>query len=133
MGELDPDIVAHLARFGAHRELSERLAALAPAAHAGSVVFAFYAALHLAQAYLLTKGERFVAENHGARRVALKRAPELRAMLAPYELLQARSESVRYDPRFEVTESISNESRQLLSRVEMVVRGKLLTRGYSVP
>lgn len=133
MSDPDSDVVAHLARFAGFRDLCERLQALAPPSSEGSVIFAFYAALHLAQAYLLTKGERFVAENHGARRAALKRAPELRPMLASYELLQARSESVRYDPRFVTTETDATEARQLVGRIEMVLRGKLVARGYQVP
>ena len=67
------------------------------------LVFRFYAAVHIAQAYLLTKGERYEASNHRERWEALKACPELvrtPRFLASYKMLREISEQVRYVPAF---------------------------------
>src|SRR3990172_6737505 len=67
------------------------------------LVVRFYAALHLTQAYLLTKRHRFEAKRHKEREDAIRASPELtkgnRFPLA-YKWLQDVSEQVRYDAGF---------------------------------
>jgi hypothetical protein len=133
MGVPENEVSAHVGRYVSHRALAERFFTLEPPAHEGGIVFAFYAALHLVQAYLLTKGERFLSDNHGARRAAMRGAPELRPLLSVYALLQARSEGVRYNPTFIATEATRDGARQHLGRVESVVKGKLGAKGVGVP
>jgi len=65
------------------------------------IVFLFYSALHLTQAYLATKSLRFTAEDHGSRWTAIRSSPELGPRFRDaYKALKSLSESVRYSPWF---------------------------------
>ncbi len=127
---MDPQILAHLARWRQFSLSSQRLEASEPVDHALLAIARFYAALHLVQAYLLTKGERFEAANHGQRWAVLKTAPELRPLLEPYKRLRALSESARYDPGWSPPASLRADVRLALSQVERTLEGKLFARGY---
>jgi hypothetical protein len=96
------------------------------------IVFVFYAAMNLAQAYLETKdGERFEAAAHWQRKKALKLCPELRPpFLRVYEDLRDLSEQVRYDPGYQSRPADHNAARDLLGKVESFIVSKLKT---SVP
>ncbi|RYE91987.1 MAG: hypothetical protein EOO75_07680 [Myxococcales bacterium] len=119
-GEQPVEHVAAWRRF--RRPVLERPAGVEPGM---LVVWSFYSALHLVQAYLVLKGERFAASSHGQRRAALRSAPELRPLRASYALLQDASEQVRYEPAFVATEQTRDSALDALRRVESVLRGPL--------
>ncbi|MET0792613.1 MAG: hypothetical protein ABW061_13920 [Polyangiaceae bacterium] len=75
--------------------------------------------------YLRTKDVRFEAENHRARRNAIRLAPELRQAAPAYRDLQSLSEQVRYDPCFVPTPENLVSARQLAEKVRAVVEPKL--------
>ncbi len=122
MPDLDDEVQRHLRRWGEHRASAERLFALDPPELAWGLVATSYASLHLVQAYLQTKGERFQADNPGARWRALRAAPELRALWNPYNQLRAMSEEVRYAQLFEATPDDRDTALGALQRVESVLR-----------
>lgn len=61
----------------------------------------FYAALHLLQAYLLSKHHRFEARRHNDRWKAIRDSPELKQNFhRAYRRLQDVSEQIRYEAGF---------------------------------
>jgi len=117
-----------LAQPGEHHAAAQKLAQRAAASDADdawAVVFLFYCSLHLIDGYLKTKGARFEASNHGARRGAIKLAPELRQADPAYRELQSLSEQVRYDPCFVPTTANLASARQLAEKIRSIVEPKL--------
>lgn len=90
---------AHRDRFIWEQSYADSLAVRAPSHW--EIVVRFYAALHLTQGYLLTKGSRFHARHHTERSLAIRSSPELRDPFSrAYHRLRDLSEQVRYDPTF---------------------------------
>jgi uncharacterized protein (UPF0332 family) len=99
-----------------------------------SIVFRFYAAIHLMQAYLLAKGDaRFDASSHMERLMAIKKCTELgRRFEEQYKDLKARSESVRYDPDYAPRAEDYKSSENCLSVIESFLIKKLRDKGADI-
>ncbi|HEU4409476.1 MAG TPA: hypothetical protein VFS43_29735 [Polyangiaceae bacterium] len=123
---------AHARAWAKFKANAQAIAALPAPLWGLRVVAIFYAALHLVSAYLATKGEAFQAQDHGARRRAMKRSPELRQAEGAYKLLQELSEAVRYDPNFDAGATDHQMALAQLAKVEAVVAPKLRGRGLTL-
>src|SRR5690606_29674190 len=78
----------HYERWKINRELAERYRIqLGDDFPDWEIVIRFYAALHLVQAFLITKDHRFHASKHSDRMHALRRSPELNNMIRAYRML----------------------------------------------
>lgn len=121
------DAREHRARSARDRDFADDLSSRDPRTD-WELVVCFYAALHLTQAYLLTKDQRFEAKRHDERRKAIKASPELtrgnRFPLA-YRWLQDVSEQVRYDPGFRAQLTHFTAAHDKLSIVRSFLEGKL--------
>jgi hypothetical protein len=84
----------HLSAARANEQLAAELLT-SPSGLAWSPVLAFYAGLHLVDAYLALRNIH--PQNHGSRRAQLDRDPDLRAIRNDYRLLERRSREARYD------------------------------------
>lgn len=95
------------------------------------LVARFYAAMHLAQAYLLTKDARFAATRHDERRRALMASPELwniRQFRTSWEFLQQTSEQARYDAGYVPRSTDFEQAKSSYLRVVNVVEPKLKSK-----
>lgn len=92
------------------------------------IVIRFYSALHLLQAYLITKNVRFHASKHSERGKALMASPELRNMRTAYRMLQDVSEQVRYDAGFTARPEDVETARENLEQVSRILVPKLKAR-----
>jgi len=120
------EVLAHeaMARRNANRAAAYEQAF--PNDPAWAVVLRFYAALHLTQAYLLTKAQRFHATDHGGMWRAIRAAPELRQDFRDaYSALRTASELVRYDPAFAASAQHLADATANLGVVDRVLTGKL--------
>ena len=100
---------------------------------AWSIVVRFYSALHLVQAYLLTKGDRFEAKRHQDRENAMREAPELSKGKAArcyqgYRMLKDLSEQVWYEPGFRPRREDFLSCLSNLEAVRSTVEPKLADR-----
>ena len=127
---MDPLVLSHLTRWQQFRASRQLLESSEPVDLLVLSIVSFYAALHLVQAYLLTKGERFDASNHWQRWRALKAATELRLLLDPYKRLRTLSESARYDPSWAPPGALREDTALALNQIERILRGKMIARGY---
>lgn len=96
------DASSHRERSRADARFADELSVRDPRTD-WELVVRFYAALHLTQAYLLTKHHRFEAKRHDERWRAIKDSPELakgNRFPVAYKWLQDVSEQVRYDAGF---------------------------------
>jgi hypothetical protein len=117
----------------AHEAMARRNAARAdtyeqsfPSDPAWAIVLRFYAALHLTQAYLLTKAAHFHAHDHGSRWRAIRSSPELRPNFRDaYSALYSASQNVRYVPVFLPTPQNLAESVANLRVVRGTLDGKI--------
>jgi len=82
----------HLSQFEHNVRVADRLAAMR--LYDRAVTALFYAALHLAQAYLVRMGE--AAETHVQRERRVLLTPDLRPILHFYRTLRDYSEEARY-------------------------------------
>jgi hypothetical protein len=100
---------------------------------AWTIVFRFYAALHLTDGYLRTKGhERFDANSHKRRWEAIEDSPELGVRFKKsYKGLKILSENVRYDPLYAAREADLQNAADHLSVVESFLRSKLKEKGVN--
>ena len=94
------------------------------------IVLRFYSAVHLTQAYLLTKNARFNAIDHAGRWKAIQGATELTsgagARFKPsYKKLKEVSEQVRYDAGFAARPQELADCRANLAMVENIVKPKI--------
>lgn len=95
----------HLARAERNASAADALGPALPDNVEWELVIRFYAVLHLIDAYLATKAERFIADRHEVRLRAIRESPELRknpAFERAYRELKQISEQVRYDAGFVV-------------------------------
>lgn len=116
----------HYERRKFNRELAESYRARLGDDHPDwEIVIRFYAALHLVQAYLITKDPRFHASKHSDRWRAIHASPELRGIRKAYRMLQDVSEQVRYEPGFSTRDTHIETARANLTRVADVVLPKL--------
>ncbi len=99
-----------------------------------TLVFQFYAGVHLTDAYLATKPERFRQySDHAGRENAIRRATELKTQFrSAYNQLKALSENVRYQPTYVVRKEDLEAGTKALQTVESFLRGKLKKAGVSV-
>jgi hypothetical protein len=91
----------------------------------GEIVLLFYSALHHIQSHLETKGDRFQADDHGARHRALSKCGELREAPKLYRELQSLSEQVRYDAAFRPRPEDLDRARTIQKKVVDIVRPKV--------
>lgn len=115
----------HAVASDANALRAQEYAAAFPADPAWEIVFIFYGVLHLVQAYLLSKGGRFTAENHGERDRAMRAATELRQAPADYRKLKSLSEQVRYDPGFKPRPQDHVNAASLARQIAAIIRPKL--------
>jgi hypothetical protein len=125
-------VPAHCRTWLKYRERASAYAQTFEADAAWTIVFRFYAALHLTQAYLLAKGiPRFEASSHAERDRAIRDATELtRRFSCDYRDLKNLSESVRYDPDFVATPNDHQNAQAWLGVVESIVKPKLKSKGF---
>jgi hypothetical protein len=119
---------AHLERSRYHRGLADEFAPAHPRFPDWEIVIRFYAAVHLLQAYLLTKNARFHVETHADRFRAIDASPELvknRNFRRAYSLLRDLSERVRYDAGFVTAPLHIDAARVHLELVERVLVPKI--------
>lgn len=96
-----------------------------------AIVVRFYSALHLTEAYMRTKAERFWASTrHEDRRRNIRDSPELgRRFAAAYDTLKSVSERLRYEPPDSITDRDHTETEKALEQVESFLRSKLSSQG----
>jgi hypothetical protein len=82
-----------MSQVARNENLARRLAAQGEPAWAITVLF--YAAVHLVQSYLASKGA--IPSTHAARETAIERDAALRPITRHYEILKRTSEIARYD------------------------------------
>ena len=91
-----------------------------------TIVLCFYAAVHAVEGYMRTKPERFWSEDHSERVKRIKLdAPEIKVVARLYRDLQDLSESVRYQPTFEPREEDYANAKELLRKIEAMVKFQL--------
>jgi hypothetical protein len=92
-----------------------------------TIVFQFYAAVHLTQSYLVSKNlPRFDAKNHQGRWEAIKGCSELpQRFRSNYRDLKDLSENVRYDPSFVPTSQNFTDALGQLGVVESFLKSKV--------
>lgn len=92
------------------------------------IVIRFYSALHLTQAYMVTKNIRFEASRHNERWQAINASPELtkgKRFPMAYGMLQSVSEQVRYDPGFIARPKHFQDARDNLRTVQSFLNAKV--------
>lgn len=131
---MDESVNQHCARWSELRSQASKYATSFPGKMSWSIVFQFYAALHLMQAHLLSKGAaRFEVTNHHERKKAIDGSPELRSCRAAYRDLKNLSEDTRYGASFVPTADNYKLAAQWLGQVEAIVRPKLERKGAAIP
>lgn len=117
----------HCQRWQWCRERADQYSSAFSADHDWTIVFRFYAALHLTHGYLLTKGNLALdIKSHGDRKAAIKRCPELNNRFrAHYDDLRDLSEQVRYDPTFRAKPEDHKRAQDQLGVVESFLKSKL--------
>jgi hypothetical protein len=119
----DKDVKTHLERSRRDESVGAKVLAISGD---WAIVARFYAAMHVLEAYLLTKNGRFFAKRHDERWRAVKASPELRENFrAAYAQLHDVSEQVRYDPGFTATGDNINQSEVNLRLVHSVLDSKI--------
>lgn len=121
-------VEAHESRAKTLADLAEKYAAAVPDHPDWEIVVRFYTTLHMVQAYLCAKDQRFEAQRHDQRMRALRESPELAKFgnfLSGYRYLQDVSEQVRYDPGFIVSDAHIEQARKSQLLVKNVVSPKL--------
>lgn len=117
------DIEAHLGKAGRDQSI---VVTLNQSLGDWSIVLRFYVALHVLQAYLITKSLRFEAKRHGDRLRAIRDSPELCSNFEKaYRRLQDVSEQVRYDPGFMARETDVKQSDSDLQTVHSFLDAKI--------
>ena len=90
---LDPSGSARLELYGRHKHVAEQIGEH-NLSRSWEIVVYFYSALHLLQAFLMTKNYR--PQTHADREQALCRLTELRSAREPYQALSWASTEARY-------------------------------------
>jgi len=120
----------HFDRYKSEDSLAGQIESQLPSTH-WRIVIQFYAAMHLLQAYLLTKNKRFHAIRHYDRSQAIRTSPELkRPFPERYRMLHNISEQVRYDPGFDGT-GYFEKAATYLATVKQTLLPKLGRTGVS--
>jgi hypothetical protein len=113
-------------RRGKWQELCDFAERLRGDKHSWEIVVRFYAALHLLEAYMLTKGTRFEAVRHEDRKAAIRKSPELRPQFSTaWQRLKDVSEQVRYEAGFRPREQDFENTRRDLEMVHRFIRAKV--------
>lgn len=121
------DVAQHKKRSAEDEEAAEKTSKALPYSP-WVLVMRFYAALHITQAYLLTKNERFEARRHHEREKAIRASPELNKtpkFRTAYRWLQDTSEQARYDPGLQIPESYFERSEEYLATVRSFLQSKV--------
>ena len=121
-------VAEHYDRARQNRDLAALYEARITERPEWTVVIRFYSALHFLDAYLVTKEK--AVENHGERKRAIRRLPELSSgpgsgFRRAYYWLQDRSEQVRYDAGYSPPDDLTTQSASKLQTVERVLDGKI--------
>jgi hypothetical protein len=106
----------HYRRFQYNAALASRMEQALPQHLDWCAVAAFYAAMHVLDAYLSTKQFAFPIDSHPNRNRAIRLSPELRRFGTSYRELQEVSEQVRYDPGSSIKSSIMDRQSLISQR-----------------
>jgi uncharacterized protein (UPF0332 family) len=114
----------HYERWQHNERLSSDLKAM-PTIVDWWIVLRFYAALHLVQAYLVSKGAS--PDTHSARKIVMRSHgfTELARVCATYFDLHDLSADVRYSPTFRATPQQETEADERYARIVAFLQAKV--------
>jgi hypothetical protein len=115
----------HYRRFQYNAALASRMEQALPQHLDWCAVVAFYAAMHVLDAYLSAKQFAFPIDSHPNRNRAIRLSPELRRCGTSYREPQEVSEQVRYDPGFQYQEFHHGQAKFNLTKVAAVLEPKI--------
>lgn len=127
-------VQAHVDQWHTCRQIEANSLVQSEPIKSWAIVHRFYAAVHLIQAYLLTKNVRFRADNHIERGKAIRESTELKKNFRDaYRTLKDTSEDVRYTAGYKPSSEDYVNTASALSTVESVLTSKLKTAGANFP
>ena len=120
------DTASHYTKSKLNEEVATKIRERIPEELGWYMVVLFYSALHLVDAYLVTKAWNPSMENHGERNRELRKCTELtKPFRTAYRSLQDISEQVRYDPGFLAAENHIRQTSDDLKAIKVFLDSKI--------
>ena len=127
------DTASHYSRSHLNQEFAKKIRKRIPEEIGWYMVVLFYTALHLVDAYLVTKAWKPSMENHGERNRELKKCSELSMPFrGAYRSLQDMSEQVRYEPGFQAVDKHLKQAEDSLRTVRLFLESKIKRQLYKM-